>query len=1367
MLNFPASPSTGQTYSAPNGVTYTFDGVHWNGVAGIGAQGPQGPQGQTGPQGPQGAASTVPGPQGAQGPTGVQGPQGPTGVQGPQGPSGSNGSAGAQGPQGPQGQTGPQGPQGQQGVSVTLLGTVTDYTFLPNTSNNLDDGYITSNTGNIWFWGGDNAWHDAGRIVGPAGADGAQGPQGPTGAGVQGPQGIQGPQGPIGTQGPQGPQGQTGPQGPQGQQGVSVTLLGTVTDYTFLPNTSNNLDDGYITSNTGNVWFWGADSTWHDAGRIVGPTGATGVQGPTGAQGPQGPQGAAGSSGVQGPQGPQGTAGSAGTQGPQGPQGSTGAQGPQGPTGIFSGTTTQQIITTNTTPATSTTTGALQVVGGVGIGGALYVGGNITTTGSSGNISNVNVLSATIIQSSGNTTVGGNAIVGNSLYVLGNLQVSGTTTTVNATNLTLSNLVITLAANASTTTQANGAGIFANGANASILYNSISNAWTFNLPISTTGSVTGNVITDNGNRVVSTSSGTGNLTITGSNISLTTAGPGAGTTGNATSIPVITLDPYGRVANIGTASVSSSLSMSGTSGTGSVSLINQTLAFASTNGVTITASGNTVTISSPQNLQTNGSPSFAGLTLTSTLNGTTVNAATIGNAGASLIGDGTQITNVSAVTSTIANTSVNNYYPVVFANTGTSSLNGLSNGLRYNPSTATLSGLQHLTAGQDVTTTSIIAATTNVSVFNTTATTLNIGGVATAINAGAANASVSIGSGTGNITAGNIAGSHFGNAYGTTATYGGNVTVNNLTVNNSATFGTNVGVVGTITGTSLFVGTAVGTAYYASPMSVTVSNAGNVVSTLNLFNTGGGAGSGSAIDLYTYSGAGFPPEARIFAIDNGDYSANINFATKVPGAGANILATRMTVASNGNVVIPGNLNVSNIIVNGQPTTYGVVNGSRLLATTNTGGDVAVTAGGAVPFSNSVYSVGSLITQPTTSTFTLQPGWTYKLKFTASRFVSSNTWGQFQWYSVTDSAYVGTRGFTEAVDSTAGHIGSNNETIAYVTPTQATTYRLTSIDNTITFNGVNGGAVVEIEQLNPAIAVQATATGTLNNQYVNVTNAADQTVYATGTDIIWDTLSTSSGIAYSTSNGQFTLTAGSTYNIVGMFSFAGYSANGYLIVQLVDATTNAVIGNQQISAAYNTGYNEVNNISLDIVYTPGTNQTVKFRVTGGTSGLNAKHRGGYFSRAAITQINQAFALNTLGTMTTTGNVSVGGNLNVTGTSTSLITKASGFVNRGVDVTLGNLKVRMASSGNASLQVSTVSGTLTVYGSSTAGGYIDGGTSPLSVTTTPAYLSASANLSGAGLTDTWVIRDTSNSIAWRITLVVGIGYNNNMISIERLV
>jgi hypothetical protein len=125
----------------------------------------------------------------------------------------------------------------------------------------------------------------------------------------------------------------------------------------------------------------------------------------------------------------------------------------------------------------------------------------------------------------------------------------------------------------------------------------------------------------------------------------------------------------------------------------------------------------------------------------------------------------------------------------------------------------------------------------------------------------------------------------------------------------------------------------------------------------------------------------------------------------------------------------------------------------------------------------------------------------------------------------------------------------------------------------------------------------------------------------------------------------------------------------------------------------------------------------------------------------------------------------------GVSGELLWKASGIVNAGTDVTLGNLKVRLSTSGNRSLQVSTVSGTYSVYGSGIYGaggvghGFIDGSTQ-LSITTTPTYLRASTNFSAAGQTDTWLIMDTGSNISWRISLIIGVSFNNNMISIERL-
>ena len=137
----------------------------------------------------------------------------------------------------------------------------------------------------------------------------------------------------------------------------------------------------------------------------------------------------------------------------------------------------------------------------------------------------------------------------------------------------------------------------------------------------------------------------------------------------------------------------------------------------------------------------------------------------------------------------------------------------------------------------------------------------------------------------------------------------------------------------------------------------------------------------------------------------------------------------------------------------------------------------------------------------------------------------------------------------------------------------------------------------------------------------------------------------------------------------------------------------------------------------------------------------------------------------------GNVNITGKLNVDDPSGNVVTKTSRLVNRGVDVTLGNLKARIAATGNISLQLSTVSGTYSVYGSSvySQGGVIGttiDGSAPRAISTTPAYLNSSYSFGTAGATDTWIIMDTSNSIAWRITMILGSGTNNNLISIERL-
>jgi len=148
--------------------------------------------------------------------------------------------------------------------------------------------------------------------------------------------GPTGPSGPSGPTGPIGRSGVTGPTGPKGDDGTSVTIKGSVATSSALPPTGNAEGDGYISTDTGNLWVWDG-SQWIDVGKIVGPTGPTGPAGLTGATGPTGATGATGASGPTGPQG------NTGSMGATGPTGATGAAGIRG-NGWYSGTGVPGVI---------------------------------------------------------------------------------------------------------------------------------------------------------------------------------------------------------------------------------------------------------------------------------------------------------------------------------------------------------------------------------------------------------------------------------------------------------------------------------------------------------------------------------------------------------------------------------------------------------------------------------------------------------------------------------------------------------------------------------------------------------------------------------------------------------------------------------------------------------------------------------------------------------------------------------------------------------------------------------------------------------------------------------------------------------------
>ena len=114
------------------------------------------------------------------------------------------------------------------------------------------------------------------------------------------------------------------------------------------------------------------------------------------------------------------------------------------------------------------------------------------------------------------------------------------------------------------------------------------------------GSVTSNLTIGNGLTVAGPYNGSSPVTISlPSTIT-------AGSVGSSSAIPVITYDTYGRITAVTTASISSSISLAGTSGTGSVST-GGTLTVTGGTGVSTSASGSTITVTNTGVLSVNGS----------------------------------------------------------------------------------------------------------------------------------------------------------------------------------------------------------------------------------------------------------------------------------------------------------------------------------------------------------------------------------------------------------------------------------------------------------------------------------------------------------------------------------------------------------------------------------------------------------------------------------------------------------------------------------------------------------------------------------------------------------------------------------------
>lgn len=123
-----------------------------------------------------------------------------------------------------------------------------------------------------------------------------------------------------------------------------------------------------------------------------------------------------------------------------------------------------------------------------------------------------------------------------------------------------------------------------------------------------------------------------------------------------------------------------------------------------------------------------------------------------------------------------------------------------------------------------------------------------------------------------------------------------------------------------------------------------------------------------------------------------------------------------------------------------------------------------------------------------------------------------------------------------------------------------------------------------------------------------------------------------------------------------------------------------------------------------------------------------------------------------------------------TTSSGSSVATAVVNAGTAVTLGNINVELPTSGNRSLRVSTGTGSMVItrgsFGTASGGAYSHNGVGFQTINTSYSYLTAGANFLAQGGYQRLYMLDTINSEWYKIELVVGAGYNNNLVRIERV-
>jgi len=380
-------------------------------------------------------------------------------------------------------------------------------------------------------------------------------------------------------------------------------------------------------------------------------------------------------------------------------------------------------------------------------------------------------------------------------------------------------------------------------------------------------------------------------------VTLSSTGVTAGNYGSATSIPTIVVDAKGRVTSITSNAVSTTISLGAGSGSGSVAG-GGTLTVSGGTGITTSVTGSTYTITNSgvtsavagtgvsvsgatgavtfsigQSVATTATPTFAGL-----------NAATVGNIGANVVGTGTYLTSLNASnlsSGTVPSAQISGAYTGI-TQVGTLTAGSIGAGFTAIPNSAlanssiTVNGTAISLGG---------SATITAAAGTLTGSTLAAGVTASSLTSVGTLVSLAV---TGNVTTGNVSGT---TVSGTTASFtnlGGTLqtaaqpnvtsvgTLVNLTVTNP--------ISGSVTGSAATATTA-GTVTTAAQPNIT--SVGTLTG-LTVSSTITGSVSGSAA---TVTAASQPSITTL--------------------AGVTSLGTAaVTTTAAGNFVVAGNLTVS-------------------------------------------------------------------------------------------------------------------------------------------------------------------------------------------------------------------------------------------------------------------------------------------------------------------------------------------------------------------------------------------------------------------------------------------------------------------------